>query len=59
MRFAFRSLEPVKIVEVGVRGVVVSRMNNAEGQNEYKVQYWIESKRTLDWFYEFELEAAG
>lgn len=56
--FAFRPLQKVRIKEIEALGFVLSRMNNAESQNEYKVSYWMDGKKSDGWFYEFELEAA-
>lgn len=56
--FAFRNLQKVKVREIEALGFVLSRLANCEGQNEYKVKYWMEGKRSEEWFYEFELEGA-
>jgi hypothetical protein len=56
--FEFRSLQPVTVTELKARGFVYSRLANAEGQNEYKVRYWMDGKRAEEWFFAFELEDA-
>lgn len=55
--FEFGSLQKVRIAAIGAPGFVHSRLANAEGQNEYKVRYWVDGDRRDDWFYAFELEA--
>lgn len=56
--FEFRNLQQVRIRDIDARGFVFSRIANAENQNEFKVRYWMDGKRSEDWFYAFELEAA-
>lgn len=57
--FKFRSLQKVRIPPIESDGFVISRLANCEGQNEYKVKFWMDGKRQEDWFYEFELEPVG
>lgn len=56
--FEFRNLQRVNVKDIGAQGFVFSRLANAEGQNEFKVRYWMDGKRAEDWFFAFELEAA-
>lgn len=56
--FEFRNLQKVRIVAIQAEGFVFSRLANCEGQNEYKVKFWMDGSRKEDWFYEFELVPA-
>lgn len=53
--FKFVNYQTVNIKAIETKGFVFSRMNNEHDTNEYKVTYWIDSKRVQEWFYEFEL----
>lgn len=54
--FQFKNFQTVHIKAINADGFVISRIANCEGQNEYKVKFWIEGERKDDWFYEFELK---
>lgn len=58
VEFAFDSLQKVKIKDIDAAGLVTSRLANAEGQNEYKITYWLDGRRQQEWFYEIELTEA-
>ena len=57
VEFMYKRFQTVIISATGSQGFVCSRMNNSNGDNEYKVSYWIESIKKEEWFYEFELRA--
>ena len=59
VEFKFDSFQQVRIAAIDVAGFVFSRMNNAEGRNEYKVSFWMDGKKNDGWFYEFELTEAA
>lgn len=56
--FAFRISQPVRIVELGLKGFVLQRCDRGNGQHDYQVVYWCESARRAEWLLPHELEAA-
>ena len=55
--FAFKMLQKVCIPAIKQDGFIVSRLNNQQGCNEYKVIHWRDSLRTESWVFEQELES--
>lgn len=45
VRFEFVQYQSVRIKKIESEGFVFSRMNNADGMNEYKVSYWMDGKK--------------
>ena len=56
--FDFAINQAVKIVPLGLTGVVTQRCDRGAGQHDYQVVFWSESKRNVEWLLPFELESA-
>ena len=57
-QFDFAINQSVRVVPLGLSGVVTQRCDRGAGQHDYQVVYWADGKRNVEWLLPFELEAA-
>lgn len=56
-QFDFAINQSVRVVPLGLTGVVTQRCDRGAGQHDYQVVFWADGKRNVEWLLSFELEA--
>jgi len=56
--FAYEINQSVRVVPLGLQGVVLQRCDRGANQHDYQVVYWADGKRNSEWLLPHELEPA-
>lgn len=53
--FKFELGESVLIKSLELTGLITGRMQSLNADTEYRVVYWADSKRNVEWLFDFEI----